>query len=271
MKTYFIQAVSGGPIKIGKAFLPKARLKDLQIGNPEELQLVGVLGEDREEALHRQFREERIRGEWFEATERLRNYIKRNTEQVLHAVSKRRPLNAPHPFTETKLAAKFNGEFIKWPEFEENFRLVGSWYEVADWFEIEAEDEEESAFYFEDLCCALNIIMETQPHGLVLNIAEQDVVIAYWDVGNEELKDQNFKYKMSEMVCEAADHFDIVGYSTYLAWMRPLGEFDIYYSDFATSPSASTPDESPPSSPPPTRTPESSAPSSSALSKIPLL
>jgi hypothetical protein len=71
--TYFIQAVHGGPIKIGRstrAYLPK-RLAALQTGNPDPLRITHVLDGDHEARLHREFRNERLSGEWFMPTVRL--------------------------------------------------------------------------------------------------------------------------------------------------------------------------------------------------------
>lgn len=64
---YFIQAGRSGPIKIGVAYDPQARLCELHVGNHEELRLVGVnFGTPVEEKkLHRMFAAHHIRGEWF--------------------------------------------------------------------------------------------------------------------------------------------------------------------------------------------------------------
>jgi hypothetical protein len=72
---YFIQSGFGdGPIKIGIAANPEARLKELQTANPYWLSLLGVIrvtsaGEARdiERELHMQFSMSRTRprGEWF--------------------------------------------------------------------------------------------------------------------------------------------------------------------------------------------------------------
>ncbi len=76
-KVYFIQAVDGGPIKIGWAEVPKCRLADIQIGNPQQLVIVGILngGERREREIHTRFRHLRIRGEWFENDDELVAFI----------------------------------------------------------------------------------------------------------------------------------------------------------------------------------------------------
>jgi len=64
---YFIQAGEGGPIKIGWAVDPRARLNELQVGCPEPLRLLMTLAGDGglEAQLHRRFARIRPRGEWF--------------------------------------------------------------------------------------------------------------------------------------------------------------------------------------------------------------
>jgi len=75
---YWIQAVEGGPIKIGAASDPtgESRLKGLQTGNPNALRIVGVVpGHVKLEAwLHKKARSygARVRGEWFEEGEAMR-------------------------------------------------------------------------------------------------------------------------------------------------------------------------------------------------------
>lgn len=68
---YFIESVGSDAVKIGKADDPILRMRDLQIGNPNELRLLGAIVGDlgRENELHRLGRLERrrIRGEWFDA------------------------------------------------------------------------------------------------------------------------------------------------------------------------------------------------------------
>ena len=64
--TYFIGA-EHGPIKIGSARDVHQRLTVLQTGHPEELYIYAVAdgGYTTEEALHREFADCRLRGEWF--------------------------------------------------------------------------------------------------------------------------------------------------------------------------------------------------------------
>jgi Meiotically up-regulated gene 113 len=74
---YFIQAGEIGPIKIGYSHDPATRLAELQIGNPEELRLLGAFEgplqgiEAMEAGWHYVFWAARIRGEWFKPIPKL--------------------------------------------------------------------------------------------------------------------------------------------------------------------------------------------------------
>jgi hypothetical protein len=73
---YFVQVGDNGPIKIGKAVSPLARLAELQTGNPIELiPRLLLLGGRHERFLHRRFKDCRIRGEWFRPRQHLRDFI----------------------------------------------------------------------------------------------------------------------------------------------------------------------------------------------------
>lgn len=65
---YFIQAVHGGPIKIGTGTDPQRRLTQLQTGHPAQLQILAIVkgGVKLERELHDRFASVRIHGEWFE-------------------------------------------------------------------------------------------------------------------------------------------------------------------------------------------------------------
>lgn len=68
---YFIQAADGGPVKIGWAKDPAARLLTLQCGNPQELVIRSTRFFDdaimAEQNFHKLFWQLRVRGEWFNA------------------------------------------------------------------------------------------------------------------------------------------------------------------------------------------------------------
>lgn len=77
-QVYFIQARSGGPIKIGKAVDPKQRLGQLQTSHPEPLVIIGVMegGLEMEKQLHIRFSAYRVHGEWFMPCDELLEYIR---------------------------------------------------------------------------------------------------------------------------------------------------------------------------------------------------
>lgn len=74
---YFIQGVRGGPIKIGFAMVPERRLADLQAGSNVELPLICCVPgfPQTEGELHARFEKERLHGEWFRASGRLKRFI----------------------------------------------------------------------------------------------------------------------------------------------------------------------------------------------------
>lgn len=67
MAVYIIRAGSEGPVKIGKANNPVARITALQGAHYEELRVVRLLsgGRREEQRLHNMFAALHIRGEWF--------------------------------------------------------------------------------------------------------------------------------------------------------------------------------------------------------------
>lgn len=77
-RVYFIGCDSGH-VKIGLAFVPKTRLLDLQQGCPLKLTLLAEREGSRqvEMYLHEFYKAERVRGEWFDRSDRLNAYIER--------------------------------------------------------------------------------------------------------------------------------------------------------------------------------------------------
>ncbi|MFG2352617.1 GIY-YIG nuclease family protein [Streptomyces sp. NPDC048521] len=65
-KTYLITAEGLSLGKIGRAKDPRTRLRQLQTGQPVELSLAWACDGDFEQALHRRFADNRVRGEWFD-------------------------------------------------------------------------------------------------------------------------------------------------------------------------------------------------------------
>ena len=70
---YFIQGVSGGPIKIGTSEDPYVRMASLQVACHEKLRLLATTagGKQREAELHARFAATRVRGEWFGPSDEL--------------------------------------------------------------------------------------------------------------------------------------------------------------------------------------------------------
>jgi len=70
---YFVQAVQGGNIKIGKSINPLDRIKTLQASSPVLLKPLRItMGTSAvERYLHELFAEDRVYGEWFRPTPRL--------------------------------------------------------------------------------------------------------------------------------------------------------------------------------------------------------
>ena len=84
---YFIRVDGKNQIKIGWTTHGhhKKRLTSLQTGNPEKLILLAISEnqkKEKEQELHKKFSHLRIRNEWFELTEELLEYMKRNSVRV---------------------------------------------------------------------------------------------------------------------------------------------------------------------------------------------
>lgn len=75
---YFLKPVDAeGPIKIGCSKLPEKRIRQIEIWSPQLLEIVVVVpGDHREESvLHQMFGDDRLHGEWFNTSPRLRDVI----------------------------------------------------------------------------------------------------------------------------------------------------------------------------------------------------
>jgi len=72
---YFVEAVGAGLIKIGKSTNVLKRFRSLTTGCPHELKLLGCCDYHTESDLHARFKHLRTRGEWFKATQLLREFI----------------------------------------------------------------------------------------------------------------------------------------------------------------------------------------------------
>lgn len=74
---YFLQGEKGGPIKIGRSQNAKERFDRLQTGSNVRLSLIRWLPSvpGAEAALHKRFATERLHGEWFRPSGRLRRFM----------------------------------------------------------------------------------------------------------------------------------------------------------------------------------------------------
>jgi hypothetical protein len=74
---YFIREKGTGCIKIGKTTDVRGRIKGLQTGSPQGLQLLAVVPgyTEVEERLHRRFAADRVSGEWFRPSSELLAFI----------------------------------------------------------------------------------------------------------------------------------------------------------------------------------------------------
>lgn len=79
---YFVQRVSGGLIKIGTTTLLSLRVKTLAAECREKVRVLGLMrGNHQEEnALHRQFKHLREKGEWFRPADDLMDFILKHAE-----------------------------------------------------------------------------------------------------------------------------------------------------------------------------------------------
>lgn len=90
---YFVRATTLGLVKIGCTIDARDRLKTLQVGSPDRLELLGVIcnkrWEETEREVHRRFAAHRRHGEWFEPCDKLLAYIAKNATDLATADAKR--------------------------------------------------------------------------------------------------------------------------------------------------------------------------------------
>ena len=81
MVIYFIQCGKNGPIKIGKTSRKLSiRLSNMQTDCPYKLKCIWLYRGDEytEETIHKKFKSEHIRGEWFHPSKQLLQFIEDN-------------------------------------------------------------------------------------------------------------------------------------------------------------------------------------------------
>lgn len=74
---YFIQSGKDGPIKIGTTNNVESRLGDIRVLNPQKIKLLkSIKGTQKyEKEIHRKFKNDRIKGEWFRLSSDLIEFI----------------------------------------------------------------------------------------------------------------------------------------------------------------------------------------------------
>lgn len=84
---YFILAPEVDRVKIGKSKDVKARLKTLQTGHSQDLCLIMTVDADDsfEFELHERFKAYHVRGEWFQMSEEIADYILLTPEKWMYA------------------------------------------------------------------------------------------------------------------------------------------------------------------------------------------
>lgn len=87
---YFV-AVRGF-IKIGWSENWRARVKHIQVNNPEEIEVLLVLGRPKifEQTMHADFAAHRARGEWFHDCPEIRAYIESRKHECWHRAGRDR-------------------------------------------------------------------------------------------------------------------------------------------------------------------------------------
>jgi hypothetical protein len=102
MSVYFIQAETGGPIKIGYAADELKRFQNIQTSHHETLVLRhAILGDiETERSIHKRFRQWRIRGEWFFPGPELAKFARAKPVNVGHYAEQARLAQVLEDFME---------------------------------------------------------------------------------------------------------------------------------------------------------------------------
>jgi hypothetical protein len=188
MRTYFIQDQATGLVKIGIAKDPDKRLRDLQVGCPGKLLMIGMLPDNRERELHKRFAALRVRGEWFKPKGAVRSFIEncvplRDTQLIAH-----------QPTTKQSQDLMLDGICVHYKvkllaTYEEAHESVGTVDDITAWewtrldaflqafvedrCDPDAEDYDEDAHYAGDCSCegslldqAYDLIREVHPFAV---------------------------------------------------------------------------------------------------------
>lgn len=107
---YFILDTYSNAVKIGYTTIKgfDKRLDNLQVGTPYELKILGVLWGDRkiEKIIHKQFDTFHIRGEWFQYTKEIEDFLTESWDfSVIEAIQNKlykKIINKPSEVTNGK-------------------------------------------------------------------------------------------------------------------------------------------------------------------------
>lgn len=107
---YFLQRGKNGPIKIGFSRNPKQRITAIQAYCAEKLRVLLILpadAEKREKAIHEQFQRFRLKGEWFEPSQDLCDWIRE--QRKVRGRSRRKHSDTVKPVEQVEQKEIFHG------------------------------------------------------------------------------------------------------------------------------------------------------------------
>lgn len=103
---YFITDYNHSLVKIGRSTDPVARLKQLQCGSADILEIIAIFDElvFKETALHRRFKSDRLHGEWFRYSHNISKFLEDNKHlKITKKYKYRAPLSRTHHYSLPKL------------------------------------------------------------------------------------------------------------------------------------------------------------------------
>jgi hypothetical protein len=244
--TYFIQAVDGGNIKIGKAFDSEKRLKDHQCGSSKLLRLLGVLPEDRETEFHSRFSALREHGEWFRPEKPLMDYLRDvfdgippepiTSPSIGSLLDKAPPPNSPLAIVMQHLLDTNPGQFF--PSIEEPDDNTSWAMHLDDIHEIifdqppkscDDEDSEEEAGG-DDCECESCMLFDAADHlsripyrGLIVQKEHASIVlIVDWTD-----RPPHLQHAIADALTMVSFYFDAVYLNIHAILLRGDGRYDI--------------------------------------------
>lgn len=167
MFTYFIQAESGGPIKIGKAVDVAKRLASLQTGSVEKLVVLGWFDGDREREFHAQFAAFRVSGEWFAPDSSLVGFVIDKadtlwitpTPKVRHRIVSKAFTNKA-PWVAQALQSKYGGDVQLFSDESDELKLLCSlealFPDFAEPAPADADDAKDHREYLDEISALIS-------------------------------------------------------------------------------------------------------------------